>query len=798
MKIIKLIYRFLGGIQFAIVLIASLAVTVVIGTFIESKTDSHLFAARFTYSNPLFRTLLFGFFINILFATLRRWPFKIRHIPFIITHIGLLMILGGTIIKSYFGVQGSMSISEGSGSDRIFLADTYVLQAEKRHPINQHILMRDHYVFNQNFFGELSFDEENGLLKPFPELSIKLLESYPNSYEKIETWIKGSQGFIEGFPPFKVYEIEAFESSEKLPISSQIHFSHSSNRQWNIMAFRTDHIKDIAERVYLQDLTVHIKDTRTGKSILQAKLNKGIKEQLKWDGGSAHLNLQLDFSRVTGLDLPFLKVYYSINGQKQTEQVDIALNGPKSLLNENKLTSYLGSSSFTIDLEREPVFLFIQDLQGDIHFFAFNEFGEIHAQSFRNDNLESYVVYDQGYGGYFTQVKVPSESQSRREKEFNVLHQIAYKMKEALKQDPSLSLPLLMLQEACQKAHVDFVNTFLAYLYLWDKSHSWHYNENLSLPSPMLEVFSYLDLNSLSIEEKKGCFWNCILFSAIENHLLQGKNLIDYLKKEHWPLIDELLKAKDSMLSNSEQIEEILSTLGAQVFSIASDLPDIEKFDFTNIKPEKKALLFSAYLRAHNIHYRNFIQTITPKLDAEFIVVESPITFIRKPIKPLNKLEDNLPSVVLELRSDEIKEKVAFTYDKFGTGLKLPVLNGKYLMRFQPRFIHIPYRIRLRDARQINYANSTQPYSFESDLLISDKRSGTSIETTISMNHVYETWDGYRFYLANISPPLENSVQRIQLVINYDPAKYFLTYPGAIILSLGILLLFWMRPYAKK
>ena len=33
----------------------------------------------------------------------------------------------------------------------------------------------------------------------------------------------------------------------------------------------------------------------------------------------------------------------------------------------------------------------------------------------------------------------------------------------------------------------------------------------------------------------------------------------------------------------------------------------------------------------------------------------------------------------------------------------------------------------------------------------------------------------------------------LQIVVNYDPAKYWLTYPGAIILSLGILLLFWQK-----
>ena len=106
--------------------------------------------------------------------------------------------------------------------------------------------------------------------------------------------------------------------------------------------------------------------------------------------------------------------------------------------------------------------------------------------------------------------------------------------------------------------------------------------------------------------------------------------------------------------------------------------------------------------------------------------------------------------------------------------------------------------MRLRNARQINYPNSSQPYSFESDLIIADIANHTAVEKTVSMNNVHETWDGYRFYLANITPGEETAVQRIQLVVNHDPAKYLLTYPGALIMTLGIVLLFWLRPYKKR
>src|SRR5262249_600463 len=125
MKWIKAVFHFLGSVRFAIALIGSATLFVITGTVLEGLSSSHLYAAQWTYSHPLFSILLTLFFINILFSALRRWPFRLRHIPFLITHLGLLMVIGGTIIKQRLGVQGNMHLIEGSGSQKILLPNTY-------------------------------------------------------------------------------------------------------------------------------------------------------------------------------------------------------------------------------------------------------------------------------------------------------------------------------------------------------------------------------------------------------------------------------------------------------------------------------------------------------------------------------------------------------------------------------------------------------------------------------------------------------------------------------------------------
>lgn len=137
MKAAKRIFHFLGSIDLAILLIAGTALFVAAGTFLEAHSDSHLFSASMTYHHPFFLALIWGFFINILLSALRRWPFQRKHIPFLTTHLGLLMLLGGVIIKSYYGTQGSMQIMEGGASNRLFSPNTHVIQVEKKIPYIQ-------------------------------------------------------------------------------------------------------------------------------------------------------------------------------------------------------------------------------------------------------------------------------------------------------------------------------------------------------------------------------------------------------------------------------------------------------------------------------------------------------------------------------------------------------------------------------------------------------------------------------------------------------------------------------------
>lgn len=122
----------LGRLPFALFLITTSAIFVAIGTWIESTSSSHQKAAAWIYSGWPFQLLLIGFFLNILLATLQRAPFHKRHIPFLITHLGLLMVIAGLMAKNIFGIQGELFLVEGTGSQWLSLPNTQTLRLENR------------------------------------------------------------------------------------------------------------------------------------------------------------------------------------------------------------------------------------------------------------------------------------------------------------------------------------------------------------------------------------------------------------------------------------------------------------------------------------------------------------------------------------------------------------------------------------------------------------------------------------------------------------------------------------------
>jgi len=101
--------RWLGALQVAIVLLAVFAAALLLGTWVESRYDQKT-AHFLVYGAWWFVLLLVLLGMNILFAAVKKWPWKRHQTGFLMTHVGLLLLVGGGLVSNLTGFHGVMHL----------------------------------------------------------------------------------------------------------------------------------------------------------------------------------------------------------------------------------------------------------------------------------------------------------------------------------------------------------------------------------------------------------------------------------------------------------------------------------------------------------------------------------------------------------------------------------------------------------------------------------------------------------------------------------------------------------------
>ncbi len=683
--------KFIGSVYFALILITTAAVTVIAGTFLESYTSSHLFAARLTYSNPLFALLLWCFFINIFVSTLLRWPFKKAHIPFIITHLGLLMILSGQLVKHYAGTQGIMNISEGCSSCEYYSEHSQALQLTDKNGKTTSYSISEHEVNSPN---------------------IKIVSYHPNGSEKYHSWIHDGKAFLTGLPPIPV---ETWYPGGPPPKGVVARIHHASSTPWHIFPIKTDHEEELINS--LADQHPYL--------------------------------ILLDRER-DGDDAPPEAVWSSLGGKHHREILS---------------------------------------------------------------SLSSVAMYDGGFEGYTASLEVPFYhlSDTPEAERQALLHAITIQLRQLRDHPKELSPPLKIMYDASELAEVNFVEATVKFMDEWDRSKEFLFLQETESPTLAASLavinrdslIDYLRVISPEIQQSADRLSNGALLSicfkayGLELGKIAPPNrqglLHDYYaaslfdsqvnqaipKLSRWHL-DEKVSFLQSFPIDAEELVRLHKAYISYLAWISPDL-DLPK----EYKPSLAEIIEA-------------IRLVTPlqppaqlpipeDFPKEKPRLESPLIAVRKGEPESRKVEEHRPIATFELEDAGSKERFTLVYDPYGSALQWPIKRGSLLAKFQPDFKTLPHTLKLRQARQITYAHTGQPYSYEADLWIEPQHE----LITLSMNQVYETDDGFRFYLAGLSPADPGAWKKVQIVVNKDPGKYWLTYPGALLLLLGSLLLFF-------
>lgn len=122
LKILKKnsIFRFLSSLKLAVILLVALAAILATATFYESLYDTKT-AQHLVYRSPFFAAFLAILGLNLTCSAMIRYPWKKAQTGFVITHLGIIIILAGSLMTMASGVDGSIALEEGEKSARIMI-----------------------------------------------------------------------------------------------------------------------------------------------------------------------------------------------------------------------------------------------------------------------------------------------------------------------------------------------------------------------------------------------------------------------------------------------------------------------------------------------------------------------------------------------------------------------------------------------------------------------------------------------------------------------------------------------------
>jgi hypothetical protein len=116
------IFEFFASLKLAVVLLAVLIIAAIAGTIYESSFDAKV-ARAYVYGARWFNLWLVLLGANLAASAFSRWPWRKHHLAFLITHLGIITLLIGSLIGRIWGIEGTMTLFKGEGPTNRLLVD---------------------------------------------------------------------------------------------------------------------------------------------------------------------------------------------------------------------------------------------------------------------------------------------------------------------------------------------------------------------------------------------------------------------------------------------------------------------------------------------------------------------------------------------------------------------------------------------------------------------------------------------------------------------------------------------------
>lgn len=142
MTIARSLFKFFSSLKLAVISLVLLAGILAVATVVESRYGTRA-AWVAVYGTAWFGGVLFLLGLNVLCAALSRYPWKPRQTGFVITHIGIIVILIGSFLTQRLGVDGNLPIYEKSADNEVILNDLSLSLIDEKQDKKQEFKIRE-------------------------------------------------------------------------------------------------------------------------------------------------------------------------------------------------------------------------------------------------------------------------------------------------------------------------------------------------------------------------------------------------------------------------------------------------------------------------------------------------------------------------------------------------------------------------------------------------------------------------------------------------------------------------------
>lgn len=116
------VFKFFASLQLAVVLLAVLIIASIAGTIWESSFDAKV-ARAYVYGAPWFNLWLLLLVANLAVSAISRWPWRKHHVAFLVTHLGIIILLFGSLVGRIWGTEGTITLFKGDPPTNRLLID---------------------------------------------------------------------------------------------------------------------------------------------------------------------------------------------------------------------------------------------------------------------------------------------------------------------------------------------------------------------------------------------------------------------------------------------------------------------------------------------------------------------------------------------------------------------------------------------------------------------------------------------------------------------------------------------------